>query len=201
MAARRSIAAAALKASVALPRTGFPMRANAAAREPAHADRLTTALYERQLAQRRGRAEWVLHDGPPYANGSLHMGHFLNKVLKDIINRRALVEGRRVAFVPGWDCHGLPIELKVLSELRERHRGATPPRLSPLGVRRLAAASATDAVAGQAADFRRWGVLADWGGVQQWVADARAATSDARAYSAGGGPRPEGDSCRRPEAQ
>lgn len=77
---RRVISAGALKASVILPKTSFPMRAQAAAREPAQVDRLTTELYTRQLALRRGcNEEWLLHDGPPYANGSLHMGHFLNK--------------------------------------------------------------------------------------------------------------------------
>lgn len=76
---RPMLTASALKASVVLPRTGFPMRAQAAAREPAQVERLTTQLYARQLERRRGAPEWALHDGPPYANGSLHMGHFLNK--------------------------------------------------------------------------------------------------------------------------
>lgn len=178
----RAISAPALKKSILLPQTTFPMRANAATRELLHVDRLTTSLYRRQAAGRRaaevaGAAPppFVLHDGPPYANGSLHIGHFMNKVLKDILNRRALLSGRRVDFVPGWDCHGLPIELKALQSIRSASANtpappsaasapsASPqPSMSPLEIRALARAFAEEAIAGQCADFKRWGVLADW---------------------------------------
>ena len=106
----------ALRATLNLPKTAFPMRANAAKREPAVVTRLTTALYQRQQAQRGSDPKpFVLHDGPPYANGALHMGHFVNRTLKDVNCRFQLLQGKRVDYVPGWDCHGLPIELKALA--------------------------------------------------------------------------------------
>jgi len=118
--------------------------------------RLTGDLYRRQAEARRGAAPWVLHDGPPYANGALHAGHFMNRVLKDFINRRRLMAGHRVVYVPGWDCHGLPIETKALV-------GAPPgTRGDPKATRLAARAVAEAAVAEQAADSARWGVLADW---------------------------------------
>ena len=84
----------------------------------------------------------MLHDGPPYANGDLHIGHALNKILKDVINRYQLLQGRRVRYVPGWDCHGLPIELKVLQGMKSKERK----ELTPLALREKAAAFATKAV-------------------------------------------------------
>lgn len=92
---------AAIRGSLTLPKTTFPMRASAAVREPALSARLTSELYVRQAARRAGRRTWALHDGPPYANGSLHMGHMLNKVLKDVFNRHRLMRGQRVRYVPG----------------------------------------------------------------------------------------------------
>ena len=100
---------------------------------------------------------FVLHDGPPYANGPLHMGHALNKVLKDIVNRYNLLRGKHVVFVPGWDCHGLPIELKALESHPDGRRG-----MSHLQIRAAAKAWALAAIETQKADFIRWGVMADW---------------------------------------
>jgi isoleucyl-tRNA synthetase len=100
----------------------------------------------------------VLHDGPPYANGDLHIGHALNKILKDFINRYQSLKGRRVRFVPGWDCHGLPIELKVLQGLTPEARDA----LTPIKLRYKAKAFALKAVDAQREQFRRYGVWADW---------------------------------------
>ena len=115
------------------------MRANAAKREPQVMHRLTSKLYQRQAATRQAVAPFVLHDGPPYANGPLHIGHALNKVLKDIINRRVLTASadRGVEYIPGWDCHGLPIEVKALSALAST---TAPESLSPMQIRRAARA-------------------------------------------------------------
>ncbi|CAM9995406.1 unnamed protein product, partial [Scytosiphon promiscuus] len=101
------------KQTVILPQTGFEQRANAVKREPElQAFWDEERIYERLLEDNVGE-KFVLHDGPPYANGDLHIGHALNKILKDFINRYQMLKGRKVSYVPGWDCHGLPIELKV----------------------------------------------------------------------------------------
>jgi isoleucyl-tRNA synthetase len=148
----------AYKHTLNLLQTPFAMRANARQREPElqafWADR---QLYERLSRQNPG-APFTLHDGPPYANGALHVGHALNKILKDIINKHALMRGRRARFVPGWDCHGLPIELKVLQSLSQEERRS----LTPLELRRRAHAYALEQMQGQRQGFRRWGIWADW---------------------------------------
>ncbi|MBN3291966.1 SYIM protein, partial [Polypterus senegalus] len=105
--------------------------------------------------QRKTKKEFCLHDGPPYANGDPHVGHALNKILKDIRNRFEVLRGRRVHYVPGWDCHGLPIELKALGELGTQN-------LTPLEVRHRAREFARQAIEKQRAAFERWGVMADW---------------------------------------
>ncbi|MEB3271392.1 MAG: isoleucine--tRNA ligase [Synechococcus sp.] len=134
------------------------MRANARVREPEiQAFWAEQGLYERLSRGNPGPA-FTLHDGPPYANGALHVGHALNKILKDIINKHALLCGRRARFVPGWDCHGLPIELKVLQGLSSAERA----ELTPLALRRKAHAYALEQVQGQRDGFRRWGIWADW---------------------------------------
>ncbi|MFZ0409414.1 MAG: isoleucine--tRNA ligase [Cyanobium sp.] len=134
------------------------MRANARQREP-QLQRFwqERGLYE-QLSRRNPGAVFTLHDGPPYANGALHVGHALNKILKDIINKHALMRGRRARFVPGWDCHGLPIELKVLQGLSSEERRD----LTPISLRQKAHAYALEQVELQKAGFRRWGIWADW---------------------------------------
>ncbi|NES22306.1 MAG: class I tRNA ligase family protein, partial [Symploca sp. SIO3E6] len=106
------------KDTVNLPKTKFDMRANAVKREPELQKYWEEQQIYDRLSQNNPGEIFVLHDGPPYANGSLHMGHALNKVLKDIINKYQLLQGRKVRYVPGWDCHGLPIELKVLQAMK-----------------------------------------------------------------------------------
>ncbi len=138
--------------------TPFAMRANARQREPElQAFWKELGLYER-LSRKNAGALFTLHDGPPYANGALHVGHALNKILKDIINKHALLQGLRARFVPGWDCHGLPIELKVLQTLSQEERQA----LTPLELRRRAHAYALEQVALQQQGFERWGIWGDW---------------------------------------
>ncbi|KAM9355395.1 isoleucine--tRNA ligase, mitochondrial isoform 2-T2 [Pholidichthys leucotaenia] len=144
--------------TVLLPRTEFPMKLTG------------QKLLERELQiqqecgfadlylwqrERKAKKEFCLHDGPPYANGDPHVGHALNKILKDIQNRFEMLRGRQVHYVPGWDCHGLPIELKALGELNISS-------LSPLQIRHKAREFAEGAIARQKAAFQRWGVMADW---------------------------------------
>ncbi|MFN9618197.1 MAG: isoleucine--tRNA ligase [Synechococcaceae cyanobacterium] len=134
------------------------MRANARVREPElQALWQELGLYERLSRDNPGPA-FTLHDGPPYANGALHVGHALNKILKDILNKHALLQGRKARFVPGWDCHGLPIELKVLQGLSSEERRT----LTPIELRRRAHAYALEQVEIQKAGFRRWGIWGDW---------------------------------------
>ena len=109
------------KSTIFLPRTGFPMRAGLAKREPEILARWDGMdLFARLRETSEGREKFLLHDGPPYANGHLHMGHALNKVLKDVINRSQQMLGKDAHYVPGWDCHGLPIEWKIEEGYRER---------------------------------------------------------------------------------
>ena len=112
------------RASVFLPRTEFPMRANLPNREPeiqARWDEMD--LYERLREAGEGREKFVLHDGPPYANGHLHMGTALNKILKDVVNRNQQMLGKDAVYVPGWDCHGLPIEWQIEQRYRKAGQG------------------------------------------------------------------------------
>ncbi|MBD2636870.1 isoleucine--tRNA ligase [Limnothrix sp. FACHB-881] len=146
------------KDTVNLPQTAFDMRANASKREPEiQAFWAEANIYETLAAGNPGET-FTLHDGPPYANGSLHMGHALNKTLKDIINRYQLLRGRKGRYVPGWDCHGLPIELKVLQSLGKDERAG----LTPIALRQKAKAYALEQVEIQKAQFMRLGVWGDW---------------------------------------
>ncbi len=146
------------KDTLNLLQTRFAMRANARVREPElQALWQELGLYERLSRDNPGPV-FTLHDGPPYANGALHVGHALNKILKDILNKHALLNGRRARFRPGWDCHGLPIELKVLQSLGSEERRS----LTPIELRRRAHAYALEQVEIQKAGFRRWGIWADW---------------------------------------
>jgi isoleucyl-tRNA synthetase len=146
------------KDTVNLPQTKFDMRANAVKREPELQKFWEDhKIYER-LSQNNPGEIFVLHDGPPYANGSLHMGHALNKILKDIINKYQLLQGRKVRYVPGWDCHGLPIELKVLQTMSKEERE----QLTPLKLRHRARDFALNAVDEQRQGFKRYGVWGDW---------------------------------------
>jgi len=103
-----------LRSTLSLPRTDFPMKANLPQAEPRRLERWKKDdLYGRIRAARKGRPSFVLHDGPPYANGHIHLGHVLNKILKDVVLRSRSMFGKDAPYRPGWDCHGLPIELKV----------------------------------------------------------------------------------------
>ena len=146
------------KDTVNLPQTNFDMRANAIKREPEIQKFWDeNKIYDRLSQQNPGEL-FILHDGPPYANGSLHIGHALNKILKDIINRYQLLRGRKVRYVPGWDCHGLPIELKVLQNMKSAERQ----NLTPLQLRQKAKEFALKAVDDQRKSFQRYGVWGDW---------------------------------------
>src|SRR5713101_2341253 len=146
------------KATLNLPQTDFPMKANLPQREPEILARWERErLYERIQEARRGRPLYVLHDGPPYANGRIHIGHALNKVLKDIVVKSKTMEDYQVPFVPGWDCHGLPIEHQVLKEL-----GAKKKTLGKVEIRKLCREYAEKYFKIQREEFQRLGVLGDW---------------------------------------
>ncbi|HSH14049.1 MAG TPA: isoleucine--tRNA ligase, partial [Desulfurivibrionaceae bacterium] len=146
------------RATLNLPQTEFSMKANLAQREPEFLKQWQDGkLYERLLAAGSDRPVYVLHDGPPYANGHLHMGHALNKILKDIILRSRRMAGFQCAFVPGWDCHGLPIELNVDKEL-----GGKKKEISKLEFREACRKYAAKWVGVQREEFKRLGVLGDW---------------------------------------
>ena len=146
------------KDTLNLLQTGFGMRANAVKREPELQAFWRDNGIDGKLGLENKGPSFTLHDGPPYANGALHMGHALNKVLKDVINKYQVLQGRRVRYVPGWDCHGLPIELKVLQSMDMEQRKA----LTPIKLRKKAAAYARKQVDGQMKGFQRWGIWADW---------------------------------------
>ncbi|MBF2056436.1 MAG: isoleucine--tRNA ligase [Cyanobacterium sp. T60_A2020_053] len=146
------------KDTVNLPKTGFDMRANAVKKEPELQEFWAIEQVYEKLGQNNPKDLFILHDGPPYANGSLHMGHALNKVLKDIINKYKLLQGHKVRYVPGWDCHGLPIELKVLQSLKQKERD----ELTPITLRQKAKDFAIKAHVEQAEGFKRYGIWGDW---------------------------------------
>ena len=107
-----------------LPKTEFSMRAGLVQKEPAYIQKWEeSGLYEKLRADAKGRKTFVLHDGPPYANGHIHIGHALNKLLKDFIIKYKTMEGFDALYIPGWDCHGLPIEHQLLKELKKRKQG------------------------------------------------------------------------------
>jgi len=142
------------KDTINLPRTEFPMKANLAAREPEMLKAWEeTRLYQQIQKSREGRELFVLHDGPPFANGDVHMGTALNKILKDFVVKSQTMLGKRAPYVPGWDCHGLPIEYKVVKESRA---------LSPLEVRKKSEAFARKYIDIQREQFKRLGVFGDW---------------------------------------
>ncbi len=138
-----------------LPETSFPMRGDLAKREPAWLKSWQgRKVYERIRAARKGAKKFILHDGPPYANGDIHIGHAVNKILKDIIVKSKTMSGFDAPYVPGWDCHGLPIELVV-----EKNHGKN---IDPAKFRELCRAYAAEQVEKQKKDFIRLGVLGDW---------------------------------------
>jgi len=146
------------KSTLNLPKTDFPMKANLPQREP---EMLAwweqQKLYEQIQAMGHGRPRYVLHDGPPYANGRIHIGHALNKILKDIIVKSKTMAGFQAPYVPGWDCHGLPIEHQVMKELGEKKKN-----LDVSAIRKLCRAYAEKYVDIQRDEFKRLGVLGEW---------------------------------------
>ncbi|HYD75431.1 isoleucine--tRNA ligase [Ramlibacter sp.] len=143
------------RATLNLPDTPFPMRGDLPRREPGWVQQWEEqGLYKRLRDARKGRQKFILHDGPPYANGQIHMGHAVNKVLKDMIVKSRQLKGLDAAYIPGWDCHGLPIENAI-----EKKYGRNLPRDEMQAKSR---AFATEQIAIQMADFKRLGVLGDW---------------------------------------
>jgi len=146
------------KATLNLPKTDFPMKANLPQREPEMlAWWAQEKLYEQIQAAGQGRPRYVLHDGPPYANGRIHIGHALNKILKDIIVKSKTMAGFQAPYVPGWDCHGLPIEHQVMKELGDKKKDLDTP-----AIRKLCREYAEKYVAIQREEFQRLGVLGEW---------------------------------------
>ncbi len=146
------------KNTLNLPETGFPMRGDLAKREP----NMLKSWYEKDLYQKirhasKGKKSFILHDGPPYANGTIHIGHAVNKILKDIIVKSKTALGYDSPYIPGWDCHGLPIELKV-----EGLVGKPNQNISAAQFREACRQYAAEQVEGQKKDFIRLGVLGDW---------------------------------------
>ncbi|KAK7999862.1 hypothetical protein PG990_012462 [Apiospora arundinis] len=141
-------------ATLRLPKSTFPARPLPQLKEQ-YVKRSADDYYEWQKSNRPSDDQFILHDGPPYANGNLHVGHALNKILKDMILRVQIQQGRQVDYVPGWDCHGLPIELKVIEKSDGQH-------LSAIETRKIARNLATNTVIKQMKSFRSYGVMGDW---------------------------------------
>jgi isoleucyl-tRNA synthetase len=146
------------KQTINLPQTDFPMKADLARREPAAVQRWQErGTYARLREITRGRPRFVLHDGPPYANGAIHIGHAVNKILKDIVVKSRSLDGFDSPYIPGWDCHGLPIELQV-----EKKYGRPGHKLDRTAFRAACRAYALTQIDLQREDFKRLGVLGDW---------------------------------------
>ena len=138
-----------------LPDTPFPMRGDLPRREPGWVKQWDDGrLYKKLREARKGKERFILHDGPPYANGQIHIGHAVNKVLKDMIVKARQLKGMDAHYVPGWDCHGLPIE-NAIEKLHGRH-------LSRDEMQAKSRAFATEQIAQQMVDFKRLGVLGEW---------------------------------------
>src|SRR3974390_209797 len=147
------------KSTLNLPQTDFPMKADLVAREPARLKQWAARkLYEQIQAHRAGAEPFVLHDGPPFANGDVHIGNALNKILKDIVIKYKSLRGFRAPYIPGWDCHGLPIEFKVTQEMRKAGDTAS----DAATIRTACDAYARKYIDIQRAQFKRLGVLGDW---------------------------------------
>ena len=147
------------KDTLNLPKTTFPMRANLPQNEPKQVERWEKErTYFRILDANQTNSKFILHDGPPYANGNIHIGHALNKILKDIIVKHSAMDDHSAPYVPGWDCHGLPIELQVEKSIGRAKKMA----LSKVDVRRLCKEYAEKYIAIQRAEFKRLGILGDW---------------------------------------
>jgi len=147
------------KNTLNLPRTDFPMKADLVTREPERLKQWEAAnLYEKIQASRANAEKFVLHDGPPFANGDVHVGTALNKILKDIIIKYQTLRGKSAPYIPGWDCHGLPIEFKVSQDMRK----AGDTSADPATIRKACDAYARKFIDIQRTQFKRLGVLGDW---------------------------------------
>ena len=154
-------AGAEYKDPVFLPKTDFPMKAGLPQREPLSLARWEKlGIWKRLRAQAKGREKFILHDGPPYANGHIHMGTALNKVLKDIVNRSQQMLGKDANYVPGWDCHGLPIEWEV--EKKYRAAGKNKDEVPLVEFRRECRDFAEHWIGVHKTEFKRLGVFGDW---------------------------------------
>ena len=150
-----------LKKTVNLPKTDFAQKANLGQSEPARLQKWTDAkLYEMIREVRRGAEKFILHDGPPYANSDIHLGTALNKILKDFVVKTRTMMGFDVPYVPGYDCHGLPIETYVEKKLAEKGKNKNDLPVSTF--RRLCREHASNAMDGQTRDFKRLGVFGEW---------------------------------------
>src|SRR5512134_404194 len=151
------------KSTLNLLETPFPMRGDLAKREPGWVKEWQdTGVYQRLRAVCKGRPRFVLHDGPPYANGAIHIGTAVNKILKDMVVKSRTLAGFDAPYVPGWDCHGMPIEVQI-----EKKHGKNIPTAETL---RLCRAYAAEQIERQKADFRRLGVLGEWDNPYQTMA-------------------------------
>ena len=147
------------KDTLNLPKTDFPMRGNLPQNEPKQVEKWDKeGAYFQMLEANQGKPRFILHDGPPYANGNIHIGHALNKILKDIIIKYKAMTGHSAPYVPGWDCHGLPIELQVEKNLGRAKKLA----MSKAEIRKLCKEYAEKYISIQREEFKRLGVLGDW---------------------------------------
>ncbi|HET6893497.1 MAG TPA: class I tRNA ligase family protein, partial [Pyrinomonadaceae bacterium] len=147
-----------LKKTINLPKTAFSQKANLAQSEVARLKKWAELdLYKLILQERAGAKKFILHDGPPYANADIHLGTAMNKILKDFIVKSRTVMGFDAPYVPGYDCHGLPIELYV-----DRKLGAKKANLSPVAIRRACRDHASEALKRQTRDFQRLGIFGEW---------------------------------------
>src|SRR6266446_606093 len=147
-----------LKKTINLPKTGFPQKANLAQSEPARLKKWAELdLYQMICRAREGADKFILHDGPPYANADIHLGTAMNKTLKDFVVKSRTMMGYDAPYVPGYDCHGLPIELYV-----DRKLGAKKANMPPISIRRACREHAAQALKNQTRDFKRLGILGDW---------------------------------------
>jgi isoleucyl-tRNA synthetase len=150
------------KDTLHLPKTDFPMKANLAKREPEFlANWQSEELYQKIMKKNEGKTPFILHDGPPYANGHIHFGHILNKVLKDIIVKYKNLRGFYSPYIPGWDCHGLPIELGAVKELQKKEKDPER-RHNPIIKRNACRDYAHQFINDQREQFKRLGIFSDW---------------------------------------
>lgn len=147
--------------TVFLPKTDFPMRAGLPTKEPEWLKRWQDeGLYQKLRDQSQGREKFILHDGPPYANGNIHMGHAMQKTLKDIVIKSQQMQGKDAPYVPGWDCHGLPIEWKIEEKYRKKKKNKD--EVDPVEFRRECRQFADEWIGVQKDQFKRLGIFGDW---------------------------------------